>query len=253
MQRDSEPVSNVDWVMVIASVLFFIGSFLPLATVSISLGLGASVSGSLDSWHSYGIAGMLIGLAGIGLWVMMRFGLATLPPGPNWPLIAGGAILLGTVLVFIRGVVYSGESATLDGQVVGSAGLGYGAFIVLITGIVAAACAGFRARVDELATRAVGSARVAGQSAQRARAERQQAGANGGKPEPASAAGAAATAEPAGAAATPDPAGAAATPDPAGAAATPDPAGPSSAPHEPADGPDTDPPGSAGGGHSQDR
>ena len=149
-----------------------------------------------------------------------------MPPGPNWPLIAGGAILLGTVLVFIRGVVYSGESATLDGQVVGSAGLGYGAFIVLITGIVAAACAGFRARVDELATRAVGSARVAGQNAQRARAERQQAGANGGKPEPASA---------------------------AGAAATPDPAGPSSASHEPADGPATDPPGPAGGGHSQDR
>jgi hypothetical protein len=214
MQRDSEPVSNVDWVMVIASVLFFIGSFLPLATVSISLGLGASVSGSLDSWHSYGIAGMLIGLAGIGLWVVMRFGLATLPPGPNWPLIAGGAILLGTVLVFIRGLVYSGESATLEGQVVGSAGIGYGAFIVLITGIVAAACAGFRARVDELATRAVGSAREAGQNAQRARAER--AATNG-------------------------------------AASTPDPAGPSSAPDEAADGPATDPPGPAGGGHSQDR
>jgi hypothetical protein len=214
MQRDSEPVSNVDWVMVVASVLFFIGSFLPLATVSISLGLGASVSGSLDSWHSYGIAGMLIGLAGIGLWVVMRFGLATLPPGPNWPLIAGGAILLGTMLVFIRGVVYSGESATLDGQVVGSAGLGYGAFIVLITGIVAAACAGFRARVDELATRAVGSARVAGQNAQRARAER--AATNG-------------------------------------AASTAEPAGSSSAPDEAADGPATDPPGPAGGGHSQDR
>jgi hypothetical protein len=214
MQRNSEPVSNVDWVMAIASVLFFIGSFLPLATVSISLGFGASVSGSLDSWHSYGIAGMLIGLAGIALWVVMRFGLATLPPGPNWPLIAGGAILLGTVLVFIRGIVYSGESATLDGQVVGSAGIGYGAFIVLITGIVAAACAGFRARVDELATRAVGSARVAGQNAQRARAER--AATNG-------------------------------------AAATAEPAGPSSAPDEAADGPATDPPGPAGGGQPQDR
>jgi hypothetical protein len=179
MQSNTDPVSNVDWVMAIASLLFFIGSFLPLATLSISLGFGGSVSGSVDSWHSYGIAGMLIALAGIALWLVMRFGLATLPPGRNWPLIAAGAILLGTVLVFIRGVVYSGESATLNGQVVGSAGLGYGAFIVLIAGVVASACAGFRARVDELATRAVGSARAANQNAQRARAERQQAAATG--------------------------------------------------------------------------
>ena len=225
MQSNTEPVSNVDWVMAVASLLFFIGSFLPLATVSISLGLGASVSGSLDSWHSYGIAGMLIGLAGIALWVVMRFGLATLPPGPNWPLIAGGAILLGTVLVFIRGVVYSGESATLDGQVVGSAGLGYGAFIVLIAGIVAGACAVFRARVDELATRAVGSARVAGQNAQRARAERAATNGAAATAGPASTAGAAATAA----------------------------AGPTSAPHEPADGPAVDPPGPRGVGSSQDR
>jgi hypothetical protein len=226
MQSNTEPLSNVDWVMVIASALFFIGSFLPLASVSISVGFGATVSGSVDSWHSYGIAGMLIGLAGIALWVVMRFGLATLPPGPNWPLIAAGAILLGTVLVFIRGVVYSGESATLDGQVVGSASLGYGAFIVLITGVVAGACVGFRARVDELATRAVGSARVASQNAQRARAER--AATNG----------AAATAEPA---------------STAGAAATAEPPGPTSAPHEPADGPAMDPPGPTAGGPPQDR
>jgi hypothetical protein len=226
MQRNSEPVSNVDWVMAIASLLFFIGSFLPLATVSISLGFGASVSGSLDSWHSYGIAGMLIGLAGIGLWVVMRFGLATLPPGPNWPLIAGGAILLGTVLVFIRGVVYSGESATLDGQVVGSAGLGYGAFIVLIAGVVAGACAGFRARVDELATRAVGSARAASQNAQRARAERAATNGTAGTAEPASTAGAATTAEP---------------------------PGPISSTHEPGDGPAMDPPGPKAGEQPQDR
>ena len=174
MQRNTKSVSNVDWVMAAASLLFFIGSFLPLATVTISLGLGTSVSGSVDSWHSYGIAGILIGLAGIALWVVLRMGLAALPAGYNWPLIAGGAILLGTVLVFIRGIVYAGESASIDGQVVGSASLGYGAFIVLIFGLIAAACAAMRERVDVLTTRAVASARTAGQNAQAARAARQR-------------------------------------------------------------------------------
>jgi hypothetical protein len=243
MQSNTDPVANVDWVMGIASLLFFFGSFLPLATASISLGFGASVSGSVDSWHSYGIAGMLIGLAGIGLWVVMRLGVATLPPGPNWPLIAAGAILLGTVLVFIRGVVYSGDSATLNGQVVGSAGLGYGAFIVLITGVVAAACAGFRARVDELTTRAVGSARVASQNAQRARAERQQATATGGTAEPA------ATGE---AATTPETA-ATATYEPAGGELGEERRQSTSAPRQPADGPATDPPASTEGEQPQDR
>jgi hypothetical protein len=240
MQSNTDPVSNVDWVMAIASLLFFIGSFLPLATASISLGFGASVSGSVDSWHSYGIAGMLIGLAGIGLWVVLRFGLTTLPPGPNWALIAGGAILLGTVLVFIRGVVYSGDSATLNGQVVGSAGLGFGAFVVLIGGVVAAACAGFRTRVDELATRAVGSARVASQNAQRARAERQEAAATGGT---------AATAEPAataGAATT-------VTYEPAGGDVGEERRQSTSAPRQPGDGPVTDPPASTEGEQPQDR
>jgi len=173
MQRNTKSVSNVDWVMAAASLLFFIGSFLPLATVTVSLGLGTSVSGSVDSWHSYGIAGILIGLAGIALWVVLRMGLAALPAGYNWPLIAGGAILLGTVLVFIRGIVYAGESASIDGQVVGSASLGYGAFIVLIFGLIAAACAAMRERVDVLTTRAVASARTASQNAQASRAARQ--------------------------------------------------------------------------------
>ena len=89
---------------------------------------------------------MLIGLAGIALWAVIRFGHARLPEGQNWPSIAGGVILLGAGLVFIRGLGYASESASAGGQTLATVNIGYGAFIVLIAGVVAACCAVLRGR-----------------------------------------------------------------------------------------------------------
>lgn len=168
MNSDIEELSAVDGVMASASLLFLISSFLPMVTGTAPV-FGFAFSATLDSWHSYGTAGVLIGLVGIGLWAVGRFGGldSTGSLGRNWQLIAAGLILLGTLLVLIRAIAYTGDG----GQGV-SVSIGYGAILLIIAGIVAAACSAMRSRVDEFATRAVASARTASRNARAARARR---------------------------------------------------------------------------------
>jgi hypothetical protein len=53
-------------------------------------------------------------------------------------------IVLGTALVFVRAIVYASESLSINGQTQASMSLGYGMFLLLIFGIVAAASAAWQ-------------------------------------------------------------------------------------------------------------
>jgi hypothetical protein len=130
-------------VVAIASLGLLCVSFLPVVSVSIQTP-EAPASNAIDAWHSYGSCGMLIALAGVALWGVARFRTIPLAPGRNWALIAGAMIVLGTALVFVRAIVYASESLSINGQTQASTSLGYGMFLVLIFGIVAAASAAWQ-------------------------------------------------------------------------------------------------------------
>ena len=127
--------------MAVASLTLLCVSFLPLVTISLS---DVNASGSIDAWHSYGSCGMVIALAGIALWTVARFKLIPLAPDQNWPVIAGMMILLGTVLVLVRALVYSGEQIGFAGQTVAQTSLGYGAILVIVFGAASATAAAWR-------------------------------------------------------------------------------------------------------------
>jgi hypothetical protein len=142
-----KPGSTADAVVAIASLGLLCVSFLPVVSVSVGLP-EPPASSSMDAWHSYGSCGMLIALAGVALWGVARFQTIPLAPGRNWALIAGGMIVLGTALVFVRAIVYASESLNVNvygqAQVQASTSLGYGMFLLLIFGITAAVTAAWR-------------------------------------------------------------------------------------------------------------
>lgn len=120
-------LSKREQVGAVASLVFLIGSFLPMVTASASFG-AYHISASASSWHSYGTLGVLIGIVGIVIWFIQRFQIGNLPEvGPGWPVIAAGLIALGTLIVFIRAVTVG------DGT-----SLGWGLFVLIIGGVVAA-------------------------------------------------------------------------------------------------------------------
>jgi hypothetical protein len=136
-----KPASTPGAFVAVVSLALLCVSFLPLVTVSIE---ASTASGSIDAWHSYGSCGMVISLAGVALWAVARFKLLPLAPARNWAVIAGVMILLGTALVFVRGVVYASENRSIDGQTLGNVSLGYGALLMLAFGVAAAVSTAWR-------------------------------------------------------------------------------------------------------------
>lgn len=125
----------------VASLIFLVASFLPQATVSARSGLvgsSYSVSASIDAWHSYGLLGVLVGMAGIGLWVYSRMRPGSLPElGRSWSVNAAVLIVIGTVLVLVRAIAWGGQS--VGTAAIGlSTSIGWGAIVLLIAGAVAA-------------------------------------------------------------------------------------------------------------------
>jgi hypothetical protein len=125
----------------VTSLALLCVSFLPLATGTFDESPGSS---AVDAWHGYGSSGMIIALAGVALWAVARFKMVPLAPARNWAVIAAGIILLGTAVVFVRGLVYTSEHFSIAGQGVGSVSLGYGAFLILGFGLAASVSVAWR-------------------------------------------------------------------------------------------------------------
>jgi hypothetical protein len=69
------------------------------------------VSVSIDAWHGFALLGLLIAFAAMILWALMRFASVKLPTMQvAWEIVIPAAAALGTVLVAIRGLTYSGTS-----------------------------------------------------------------------------------------------------------------------------------------------
>jgi hypothetical protein len=111
--------------MAVTSLALLCVAFLPLVTMTDQ---SSAATASFDAWHSYGSCGILIALAGVGLWTVARFKTIPLSPTRNWAVIAGGIILLGTALVFVRGVTYTSENVSIAADVFGGVSLGTALF-----------------------------------------------------------------------------------------------------------------------------
>jgi hypothetical protein len=128
MSKGLNGMSRADMIRAGAAVVFFISSFLPLVGVTVTgLGAGFNVSVSIDAWHSYALLGVLLVLAAVAVWALRTFTTVVLP---TWrvawnlaiPVVAG----IGTALIAIRAIAYTGNGV----------GLRYGAFLIVIAGIV---------------------------------------------------------------------------------------------------------------------
>jgi hypothetical protein len=140
VQNSVKPAPTLDAVMVIASLAFVCVSPLPLVRGSFDSSLG---SWSIDAWHSYASSGMLLAIAAMTLWVGARLKVP-LASARNPAVLVAAMILLGTALVFVRGVVFVSENPVIAGQITVNVRLGYGAFLMLGLGVTAAVCAAWR-------------------------------------------------------------------------------------------------------------
>jgi hypothetical protein len=127
MSDTLKSLSRTDRIRIGAAVIFFISSFLPFVGASVGdSGLGLHISVSENAWHSFALLGVLLVLVAIAVWALQRFTAVELP---TWQVAWGVAIpalaALGTLLIFLRAITYGSPI-----------GLRYGAFLVVISGIV---------------------------------------------------------------------------------------------------------------------
>ncbi len=120
-------LSRTDRIRIGAAVVFVISSFLPFVGVSVgALGGGFRISVSIDAWHSFALLGVLLVLVAIAAWAVQRFSSLELPTGRvEWSVAIPALAAVGTILIALRAITYGS-----------GIGLRYGAFLVVISGIV---------------------------------------------------------------------------------------------------------------------
>ena len=129
---DTKRLSRLDWVVVGASALAFVGLFLPWYGASV-LGFSSSVSG----WSTgYGwLGGLLIVASGVYL-VLQRSqaDLSRMKLGPATVVL--GAAVIGTLLVIFRWISLPKGSGSVGGTLAYSYGPRVGIVLTLIVGLV---------------------------------------------------------------------------------------------------------------------
>jgi hypothetical protein len=127
MSQNLKALSIADRTRIGAAVVFFISSFLPFVGATVGgLGAGFKLSVSENAWHSFALLGVLLVLAAIVVWAIQRFTAIALPTGRvAWSVAIPAVAAIGTALIAIRAVSYGSPI-----------GLRYGAFLVVISGIV---------------------------------------------------------------------------------------------------------------------
>jgi hypothetical protein len=129
---DPKRLSRLDWVVVGASALAFIGLFLPWYGAS-TLGYSASVSG----WSTgYGwLGGLLIVASGVYLLLQRsQADLSRVKVGPATVVL--GAAVVGTVLVILRWISLPSGHGGIGGVTFYSYGPEVGIWLTLIVGVV---------------------------------------------------------------------------------------------------------------------
>jgi hypothetical protein len=129
---DLKQINRNDQAILGAGILFLLLSFFaPFYGVSYN-GPGFGGSASVTAWHSYGFLAVLLIIIAVGIVAARVFANASLPKLPIGPnLLVAGLALLGTLLLFLRGLTY--KSASGGGY---SVGLKWGAWVLYVLAIV---------------------------------------------------------------------------------------------------------------------
>jgi hypothetical protein len=83
-----------------------------------SIDLGPYGSGGISAWHSYATLGMLLLIVGVAVIAVRVFAAHVLPADVPWNLVALVAIVLGTILVILRGLTYDVANPGWSGYIV---------------------------------------------------------------------------------------------------------------------------------------
>jgi hypothetical protein len=135
----AEGTTERDAVSAVALLVFFIATFLPYISVSASGGgFGVtSASASIDAWHSYATAGvLLVMVGGLAAAIPSDVRLRTTVTAKQWQWGVLTAVLVGLLVTVIRAITLNG--GTVDGVAV-SVGIGSGFVLMLLAGLVLAA------------------------------------------------------------------------------------------------------------------
>lgn len=113
----------------VALLFSFFSAFITVSIPSVTLGGSTFGGGSVgrNAWHGWAVIGLLLMIAATALVVIRTLQPPVLPDTAPWPLITAGAASLGVIIVFLRGVTYSGVS------------IGWSGWVLIIAGIIAAA------------------------------------------------------------------------------------------------------------------
>ncbi len=141
MKFDPSKFKTNDWGVVGAAVVAFLAMFFHAFSYKFSVDVATvheSSSGGLAGWHFKALILALLLLLAAGAFVVVK--VQELAPIPDLPLGPKLAVLvvnaLAAVIVLLRIVTYPSSSASgLDGS--GSAGAGFGSYLMLIAAIVA--------------------------------------------------------------------------------------------------------------------
>lgn len=148
MKFDSKSISTLDWGVIGAAGIAFIGLFLPWYGYS-----SGSYGGSISGWStSYGWLGglLIIGAGAYLLAVRSQVDLSKLPLGPG--VVVLGAASLGTLIVALRWLTLPSGHGGVSGIYAYSYGPRIGIILTLLVGIVQVVCAVqlFRASGEKL-------------------------------------------------------------------------------------------------------
>jgi hypothetical protein len=117
-----QPITGPDVAAAALGFIAFIAAFFPYVGFSGTIG-GVTVSVDINAWHSYAIVGLFL-LLGAAVAVVIGIAAASASPQATavLDLVAAGMAALGTLLVVVRALSYSGVTIERGGWIVIVAG-----------------------------------------------------------------------------------------------------------------------------------